>query len=531
MGRPVVKFYVLATGQTIQLPMVETCYIDLQLDRIGEISIQCASNLPDLSELGECQLEVRVFEERQEDMNLLAVGIVASTDVTASERPVTSFTCPDLGEELRLAGFPPTLHYQNVLFEDIAQALITYAPGWTVSFHNDRNVYCTLDLSAAATLFDAFIQLNDKSGNNLFVSSLSRTLELGQFGDASGVDAFQPPTSLDLTDSLSITASDTAELVGLNMRRDCAEVLERLGGYGGNYALPEGTVRRVQLDYAVATESDFPIDSAVYDTQTYYWVENAAVTTGSGGRRIYNYSIDSIVPVEDPTLAEEIEASQALYNALVAELQRHEEPAEEFDVVLRQVSYAPATYKPGNHLAVTYFGENETIVEDGIPHCVEWLKVDRNDLRIVAQRIQFSRDSARSDQLTLSTAQARPPISLADELTSDDNTTSLSKAVVSSTGGTTTYRLQTQTGTVTNANSACTTSSAVSGRVLTLTWPDAYSTAPALIGLVVDDAATYVAEITSVSVTDVVLCVARTDGTAWGATDTAFVRVAAYGVI
>ncbi|MGJ3241152.1 MAG: hypothetical protein ACFE0Q_20750 [Anaerolineae bacterium] len=339
------------------------------LDGAGTFRVNCAAPDPRALTLLETDRIIRIWSEDQGGTRLRGEGII--TDWQLSEAPTgVGFTIagPDILEQLKRKNTLLGRIYNQQTLSTVANALIALAPGWSIEVDasiEDEIVDARFD---GVSVFKALRQLALRYGYHMRAklddeftpSAPNPTVEIGPFGEDTGLRINKVVTIS------SETLANDSLLIPQDIKSK--RVIESNNFF--NTILPNGAgegVASLTLREALAENGNggrpYPIQTITGpDDRTLYYISLTTYPSGGfddftddPGSAVKVGQYKDIAPLSNST-ADRRNASEALYSAAVADLERSSQVQVSYDVTVKN---AKTTVRPGDKVRLDYKAEIE----------------------------------------------------------------------------------------------------------------------------------------------------------------------------
>lgn len=367
---------------------IKSVQITKALDGAGSIglSYSAASNAADaISE----EDRIDLYLEQNEISKQVGSGVVR--DITVDDSDTASFSAsgPDSLDALTRKSVLLGRIYNNEPIINIASDLVSLVTGWSIDVDTTDSQTARFD---GTNVLKALIRVAEEKGLHLREGSDPNTLEMGAFGDDSGLMAVAPHLlSHDLDNRDDVLLID--HISRKSSTRKVVNWIIPIGGGEGTAALTLENSTRTS-PYAIQTMT------APDGRTLYYLTDDDSVDLYGEIQRIVTFK--EISPVANSSAAKVL-AANALYDAAAAWLQRNAVKLVSYTL---SVKHAPANVRPGDKIRVLYKGVIET--ETGtrtymnVPGEMFWMmKVNRT---ISDSGVSMTLDVATVDQHEADTA-------------------------------------------------------------------------------------------------------------------------------
>lgn len=250
--------------------------------------------------------------------------------------------------------------YDAETLQAITNNLVGLVSGWTGTVEAPYNTELQTARYDGTNVWKALIRTAEEKGLHVRLGTTPNTLEIGAFGEDSGIRAIKPPSSL----SREIYSEDNILFVdNITVQDETGDVTNWIIPMGAGEGSAATTLRE-----ATASGS-YPIQTMTGpDGQTLYYLrDTASITTYGQIERVVSFK--EIGPVANSGLAKEL-ASNALYDAASAWLQRNSVKLTTYKISAKKCK---TTIRPGDKIRLQYKDIVETFDGDVIPIDVDEL--------------------------------------------------------------------------------------------------------------------------------------------------------------
>lgn len=319
-----------------------------RLDGAGSWSLRCVGTDPRALTLLQNERRVKVWIEDTGGARLGGEGIIRTRSLSESPAGVTlRVGGPDILDELKRANSLLARVYNQATVQDVADDLIGLVSGWSV----DVDVAIAADVIDArydgVSVLKAFQDITKRYGLHLRASSsASKTLEIGAFGDDTGLRIFKVERI-----NQEALANPALLMVQAISKEDDSEDMY-------NWLLPlgagEGTAA-LTLEKSTRT-SPYSINTVIGPdgTTLYYISDSAAAATYGTIQKVGQFK--EVAPLSNSETDIE-HAANALYDAAVEDLARHKDPVERWKTTVKNVK---STIRTGDKIHVYYKAQIQT---------------------------------------------------------------------------------------------------------------------------------------------------------------------------
>ena len=322
------------------------------LDGAGSFSLRCVGTDPRALELMTNERRVKVWLEDTGGRRLAGEGIIRKRDITESPNGVAlRIDGPDILDELKRRSVLLARIYNQQTVSTVASSLIGLVPGWSVSVDASISADVIDARYDGVSVLKAFQDLASRYGYHLRASqNASKTLEIGPFGDATGLRVMKVET---------ITQETLANPALLMVQRiNQGEDSEDLC----NWILPmgagEGTAALTLKDSDRTSPYTIQTTTGPDGTTLYYLSDSTSITAYGECRKVGQFK--EIAPLSNSE-TDIKNAANALYDAAVEYLTRHKDPQEVFALTVKNVK---DTIEPGDQVHINYKAQVQT--SDGL---------------------------------------------------------------------------------------------------------------------------------------------------------------------
>lgn len=318
---------------------VEQASVTRSLDEAGSISITVPGTDERALELLTNKRRIRVFVETGGTIREVGRGIVENLRASNSSSGwQLSASGPDEIIELKDKSALLARIYNNEAVATVLSELAALA-GWTIDTDISDSIYIRLD---GENILKAVQAITEQQGLHLRLGDTARTLEIGAFGDDSGLRAIQVERYTgDLESNTDIMLIDRLQIS--EESRDLCNWLIPVGGGEGEAMLT--------LEHSTRT-SPYTIQTMTGpDGRTLYYIADEDSITAYGQiEKVGAYK--SINPLSNTDADIEL-AANALYDVASNWLLRHKDPLEVYTLSVRKVRQ---NIKPGQKINLRYKG-------------------------------------------------------------------------------------------------------------------------------------------------------------------------------
>ena len=361
------------------------------LDGAGSISLAIPAADEQAVTLLQNESRVRIYVEMDEQVRELGRGVIRSLRANVQESDMTiSASGPDSLDALTRRSVLLNRSYNNQSVSDIANDLASLA-GWTAEVEfGTGNQTCRFD---GSNVLKALLRVAEEKGLHLRESATPEAVEIGAFGDDSGVRCIAPHTI-----SRELYGNDDVILIdSISQTTDSKDVC--------NWIVPVGAgegAAALTLRYS-NREGPYTINQvAGPDGQLlYYLSDSTSIASYGQSERIVTFK--EIGPVANSSTAKQL-AANALYDAAMAWLERQIVPLVTYKISGKKCR---TTIRPGDMVRVVYTGVVETAGGEWTPIRVnELMWVMKVTESVGTDGMRLSLDVSTVDRREQDTAQA-----------------------------------------------------------------------------------------------------------------------------
>lgn len=331
------------------------------VDEIGSLQFSAPASDENGLRLLVNERRVRLFVEHDGVSRELGRGIIRKKTASANAGGYTlNFSCVGSMDALNRKNVLLARSYENQPIATIASSLISLVPGWGVGV--DAGLGNQTARYDGVSVFKALLRTAVERGLHIREGTVVNTVEMGVFGDDSGLFAVAPGHN-----NNQLLTNDAIVLIeSITQETDSQDVF--------NWIIPLGAGEgSAALTLKNATALSYPIQTMVGpDGTTLYYLSdtNSIATYGQSEKPILFKEIGAIA---NTTLAKQY-AANALYDAGVAWLQRNKDPLVTYRITVRK----PRTViRPGQKITVSFKGyvktDNGNIVPIALENAVFWI--------------------------------------------------------------------------------------------------------------------------------------------------------------
>lgn len=313
--------------------------VEKALDDIGNSSFAVPATDLNAQTLLQNEYTARLYVEHENVRRLLGVGVIQRKTVTASANGYTlNVSCVGQMKALQRKNVLLGRAYTNQALYTIAYDLVDLVSGWNITVEDDLgNQTARFD---GVSVFKALLRLAEEKGLHIRDGATANTLELGAFGDDSGITAVAP-----MHNSNELSGNDNIVLIESIVEEtnstDVYNYIIPLGAGEGSAAL---TLKQATATGAYAIGSTTAPDGSLL----YYLTDSTSVTTYGQNEKIVTFK--EIGPVGVNSTLATTYASQALYDAAAAWLGKNKDPLVTYRMTVRKPRQV---LQPGDKINVT----------------------------------------------------------------------------------------------------------------------------------------------------------------------------------
>lgn len=314
------------------------------LDGAGSGSVTFPAGDEDALTLIQNERRIRVWMEDDERVRELGRFVVRDLKISGQESSMQiTASGPDSLDALTRKSVLLGRSYDYQTVSDIANSLIGLVPGWKAITYSGAYQSSRFD---GTNVLKALIRCANELGLHLREGENANTVEIGAFGDDSGVTAIHPTSlSRDIYNDDSTILIDS--ITQSTASKDVVNWIIPLGAGEGTSALTLKNSSR-STPYAVqqVPSPDGRILYAIGDTNS----------IGAYGQIEKVVAFKEIAPVSNTDTAK-INAANALYDAAASYLGRSKDPLTVYSISGKKCR---TTIRPGDKIRVVYKGVVET---------------------------------------------------------------------------------------------------------------------------------------------------------------------------
>jgi len=353
------------------------------LDGAGSFSVTFPAVSESLFNLAQLERRASIYVEQDEQTRYFGGGIIRELNVDDSSGGAkVVIGGPDPLDALTRKSVLLGRSYQVSLIGTIAASLTALAPPWSIIVDDADNVTQSVRFDGVSVL-KALISIASKAGYHIREGETPYTLEMGPFGDDSGIVALHPSTlSVELYSRDNLLLID--KISQKSSSRDVINWIIPVGAGEGDAALT--------MEYAVNVT---PEQMEGPDGRTLYFIKNDD-SIAEYGQIEKVVTFKDIVPVLNEQAAKQY-GSEVLYAAAQAWLERNAWPLTTYTMTAKKCRTA---LRVGDKITVAYKGIIET--EDG-----SHTYMDVDDLFWVMKITETANDSGLSVALEIANVDRR----------------------------------------------------------------------------------------------------------------------------
>lgn len=310
------------------------------LDEIGSLSFSTPATDETALSLLTNEARVRVYVEHDDVSRELGRGVIRKVTATANAGGYTlNFDCVGSMDALNRKNVLLGRSYTNQPIATIATDLTALVSGWSVGV--DAGVGNQTSRYDGVSVFKALLRTATEKGLHVREGTAANTIEIGAFGDDSGLFAVSPSHS-----SVEILGNDDIVLIeSIVQETDSRDVV--------NWVVPLGAGEgSAALTLKNATATSYPINTmtAPDGSTLYYLTDTNSVLEYGQIEKIVTFK--EIAPVTNSATAKAY-AANSLYDAAVAWLDRNKDPLVTYRLTVRKPR---VNLRPGQKITVSYKG-------------------------------------------------------------------------------------------------------------------------------------------------------------------------------
>lgn len=314
------------------------------LDGVGSFSMLLTGTVEEDFTLLVAGNRVVIYIQEFDGPRLFGGGIVRSVKVSDGASGVQMMVSgPDFLDELTRKSVLLGRSFNNATLDTVFGSLIGLVPGWTATtLESLGNMSGRFD---GASVLNALIRIVQENGIHFRLGDTNTDLEYGAFGNSNGLILRNPPGSV--TEEIDDN-DDILFVTSISQDTDSDKVVDWIIPLGAGEGSAGWTLR-----YSTRT-APYPIQTMTGpDGSTLYYLTNAA-SPAAASQRVVTFK--EIGPIANSDSAK-ILASNALYDAAVAWLQRNSVPLTTYTV---SCAKNRVNVKPGDMIRLTYKGRVTT---------------------------------------------------------------------------------------------------------------------------------------------------------------------------
>lgn len=356
------------------------------LDGAGAFTLAFPAASEAFFDLIALERRVRIYVEQDEQPRFFGGGIIRDLNIDESSGGAkVTISGPDFLDALSRKSVLLGRIYDLQAPTDIASDLISLVDPWSLSttitgtsYYQGPNFIQSARFDGVSVL-KALIRIADQAGFHIREGTTPNVVEMGVFGDDSGIKAVKPDT---LTVELN-SRDDILLIEKISQKSSSRDVI--------NWIIPLGAG---EGDAAVTLEhclNFIPESMEGPDGRTLYFIEDTdSIETYGQNEKVVTFK--DIVPTGNSILSKNYTAD-LLYAAALTWLNRNAQPQVVYNLSVKKVRTA---IRPGDKIRVSYQGIIDT---DGGHHTY----LDINELFWVLKTTEQASDSGLSMQMEIAT--------------------------------------------------------------------------------------------------------------------------------
>jgi hypothetical protein len=348
------------------------------LDGAGSFTLTFPAASESLFNLAQLERKVRIYVEQDEQPRFFGGGIIRELAVDESSGGAkVVISGPDSLDALTRKSVLLRRKYNLEQPSNIASDLISLVPPWSITVAESN--YFTSARFDGISVLKALLSIAEKAGLHIREGETPNTLEMGAFGEDSGIKAVKPDT---LTVELN-SRDDILLIEKISQKSSSRDVINWIiplgAGEGDAATTLEGCVN-------VTPETMIGPDG----TLLYFIRDVDSIATFGQNEKIVTFK--DVVPIINSDQSK-ARVAELLFTAATAWLERNAQPLVVYNLNVKKVRTA---IRPGDKIRVAYQGIIET---DGGSHTY----LDVNELFWVMKTTEQASDSGLSMQMEIAT--------------------------------------------------------------------------------------------------------------------------------
>lgn len=322
---------------------IKSATITKALDAAGSISLTFAAAATHTVDLLKKERRIELYLEQNDVVRMVGSGIIRDLTVDDSGTANFSASGPDSLDAFTRKSVLLGRIYDNQPILNIANGLVSLVPGWSISVDSTDSQTARFD---GTNVLKALIRVAEEKGLHLREGIDPNTLEMGAFGDDSGIKAVAPHM---LSHDLD-TRTDVMLIEKISQKSSSRGVVNWIIPMGGGEGAAALTLKDSTRTAPYAIHSMTGPDGSTL----YYLTDDDSITEYGEIQKVVTFK--EISPVANSSAAKVL-AANALYDAAAAWLQRN---AVALDTYTMSVARPISTIRPGQKISVLYKGVIET---------------------------------------------------------------------------------------------------------------------------------------------------------------------------
>lgn len=356
---------------------ISSASVTKALDGAGSFTLSFPATDKTAFDLLREERRVRIYVEQDEQPRLFSSGIIRDITIDESAGGAKgNATGPDAMDALTRKSVLLGRAYENQLVADIAANLIGLVPGWSIDVETISRATARFD---GANVLRALIRVAQQQGMHLREGVALNTLEMGAFGEDSGIRAVKPNT---LTVELN-SRDDVLIIDKIKRKSSSRNVINWIIPLGAG----EGTAA-LTMEHAVNVTP--PSIEGPDGKLIYYLFDQDSIDTYGQNEKVVTFK--EIVPTSNSGAIQAFSA-ELLYNTATAWLTRNSQPLITYSLSVKKNR---SNLRPGDKIRIAYKGLIET--ENGLQ-----TYLDVNELFWVMKITETVNDSGIGAQLEINT--------------------------------------------------------------------------------------------------------------------------------